>query len=300
MKTDKYEPKYFAYDQVQQYVTDSNTEEFDDLNLKNNQDHVRSLFSNFNPIRCIQCRNPLTHTAYKHELWEDDIDEDFGNHYNCEICGFWYETEENTSGLRHCRISIARVKTFNISDKDTPIDAILRHLKNNWKDSYYVYPRLFEHVVAPIMKEYLNADFVTTQSSRDGGFDLICFDSPKGKVLVEVKRYAEHRKISVNQVRALAGACVRENSNVGVFLTTSDYTHASKTEAKILNSTGQVYSIELDLVKFKDIVDYIKLPDPPSDKSRFIRTEDYWRSRFGEYLGRSYIVYPSRILDYKV
>lgn len=292
MSINEFEPKYYAYQDVDQYLTSSNTHEF--YLLDNQNDVAYSLFMNFHPECCIQCRSSLVQTSYKHEYWEDDIDEEFGKHINCEICGFWYETEENTSGHRYCRISIARVKAFDLTDKTASIDAVLRHLKKNWKDVYYVNPRLLEHVINPIMKEYLGAEIYTTKASRDGGFDLVCFDSPKGKVLIEVKRYAEHRKISVNLVRSLAGACVRENSDYGVLLTTSDYTHAATKEAKIFNSTGQVYPIKLDLLAFKDIVNFIKLPPPSNEKPRFVRDETYWKSRFGDALGRSYIVYSNR------
>ena len=88
-----------------------------------------------------------------------------------------------------------------------------------WKD--------FENLIREVFeKEFLkfNGDVKITQSSRDGGVDVVAFDPDPirgGKIIIQAKRYTNI--VEVSAVRDLYGTIMNEGANSGILVTTSDY-----------------------------------------------------------------------------
>ncbi len=87
-------------------------------------------------------------------------------------------------------------------------------------------PRRFEEFLAEIFSR-LGFEVELTQTSRDGGADLLCLKDLNGipiRLAVEIKRYKEGRPIDVSLVRAFVGANEQHRANQLVYVTTSSYT----------------------------------------------------------------------------
>lgn len=96
----------------------------------------------------------------------------------------------------------------------------------NPKSLFTADPRFFEELMASIFAD-LGCLAILTKRTRDGGRDVICLTRKDGldlKLIIECKRYAAHRKISVNQIRALYGVKQNENVTKAILATTSSFT----------------------------------------------------------------------------
>lgn len=89
-----------------------------------------------------------------------------------------------------------------------------------------------------------------TPKTRDGGKDLV-LNTQKGKVYVEVKRYASKNLISSTLVLKLIGSAVSDGVNRCLFLTTSGYT-------KDAVALAESSKIRIDLVDLDGIIDMLK------------------------------------------
>ena len=104
-----------------------------------------------------------------------------------------------------------------------------------------------------------------TKQTRDGGRDIIAIKSNlgiKSKFIIECKRYAANKPVSVALVRALYGAQTQEGANKSVLATTSRFTPAAHSFAKGRNTTEWL----MDLRDFNDIYQWIK-STPTTNKS---------------------------------
>jgi restriction system protein len=76
-----------------------------------------------------------------------------------------------------------------------------------------------------------------TRSRGDGGIDLVAVNKTPfsgGRVAVQAKRYASHRKVDVAAVREMVGSISQREFNKGIIITTSDFTRAAREEASRL------------------------------------------------------------------
>lgn len=205
----------------------------------------------------------------------------------CRSCGYWNHRSGASSASGSVeQKAVSRLLKFDITSLDLPYAELLRWLASHPSDVYYVNPRRFENVVRDVLGEAMQVDFEMTATSRDGGFDLLAYDSDVGKVLVEVKRFAQHRKISVRLVRHLAGVLVRENSSRGIIVSTSDFTRCSVDEAEKYRSEVQDHPLKIDLVTFSKLVPWLGLAALGS-RDKFA-DESYWAEKF-ESLGRFWL-----------
>src|SRR5260221_13610354 len=131
----------------------------------------------------------------------------------CGTCGFWYVTSQSQGLTLQIDIAhyLAALKTLSINDPELGLRETLRHLSKHISDVYTLPPRRFEELIAQIYKD-LGYSVRMTQQSRDGGVDLVlmerCESQPGGndsQTIVECKRYAEDRSITVGIVRQLLG-----------------------------------------------------------------------------------------------
>lgn len=102
-----------------------------------------------------------------------------------------------------------------------------------------LHPRLFELTVASVFKDQ-GYDVEATAYSKDGGIDVIHKRSGE-EIGVQVKRYRQN--IGVEQIRELVGALVLRGNRTGIFVSTSDFTGASKAAREQYAGCG--YELEL-------------------------------------------------------
>ena len=117
-------------------------------------------------------------------------------------------------------------------------------------------PRKFEELVAELLSG-LGFEVELTQQTRDGGRDIIAVrnDVFKTRHLVECKRYAEHRTVSVSEVRALYGVVTQERASQGIIVTTSRLSRDARLFVE--DTRWQLDKAEFDELK-RWILHYVK------------------------------------------
>jgi|GEM_PF-760623 len=94
---------------------------------------------------------------------------------------------------------------------------------------YSITPRAFEELIAEIFDKR-GFDVELTKETRDGGKDIIAISNHMGvslKYIIECKRYARERKITLDLVQRLYGVKMSESANKAILVTTSNYTKDS-------------------------------------------------------------------------
>lgn len=101
-------------------------------------------------------------------------------------------------------------------------EKLVYHFREHPEELYKLHPRRFEELVAELFSEF-GYDVELTQRTRDGGSDIIAVRKSdiSVKCLVECKRYARDRRVSVGTVRALHGVTLDQSATKGILATTS-------------------------------------------------------------------------------
>jgi HJR/Mrr/RecB family endonuclease len=146
--------------------------------------------------------------------------------------------------------------SLEIAPKSSPIitlgDTIVSRLKGQPEDLLTISPRELETVVAELLTD-MGAVVRLTPMTRDGGYDMAAYlPSPIGELLclVEVKRNARHRPVSVAVVRALHGVVTDRDASVGMIVTTSYFSP----EAQMHQSR---HAARLRLSDYHDVLNWI-------------------------------------------
>lgn len=105
---------------------------------------------------------------------------------------------------------------------------LIEYLKRNPKFLYQIYPRQFEELIAEILASF-GWKVQLTASTKDGGYDIFAIsqDNESGletSWLVECKKYASHRKVGVEIIRALNGINIEKRAANIMLATTSYFT----------------------------------------------------------------------------
>lgn len=114
----------------------------------------------------------------------------------------------------------------------TPVIAnfgqILSGVYKDPRQLFVLEPRQFEELVADIWKRFGYLVELTSRT-RDGGRDIIAVKQAEAsfRILIECKRYAQHRKVGVRTVRELYGVKTDEASKA-ILATTSSFTTAAR------------------------------------------------------------------------
>jgi restriction system protein len=95
-------------------------------------------------------------------------------------------------------------------------------------------PYEFEELMCELLRAMGYKDAQVTQRARDGGFDVRATSQrlKGGQMLIECKRYAPGRKISVELVRSFHGVLQKEQAYEGWFVTTSSFTKPAEEHAR--------------------------------------------------------------------
>jgi restriction system protein len=140
------------------------------------------------------------------------------------------------------------------------ITSLILRLKTNTHLLYDLDPRQFEELICEIFKNNgFNAEL--TKRTRDGGRDIIAIRSDMGvktKYLIECKKYAKTKPVTVELVRALYGVHAEEGANKSLLVTTSYFSpDARKFVSRKTNTHWH-----LDLKDYEDVVGWLREYDP--------------------------------------
>jgi len=132
-------------------------------------------------------------------------------------------------------------------------NALIEAIRSEPRSIFGISSRAFEELMAEIFK---GQGFQTelTKATRDGGRDIIAIHEILGirsKYIVECKRYAEHRKVSLQLVQRLYGVKMAENANKAILATTSSFTRDAREFASH-------HLWDLELKAFDDIIQWIR------------------------------------------
>jgi restriction system protein len=93
----------------------------------------------------------------------------------------------------------------------------------------------FERLMVQLFEAISTFDEVRrTRSRGDGGIDLVAVNTTPfigGRVAIQAKRYAPHRKVDIAAVREIVGSISQREFNKGIIITTSNFTSAARDEA---------------------------------------------------------------------
>jgi hypothetical protein len=106
----------------------------------------------------------------------------------------------------------------------------IQHFASTPQDLRNLDPNEFERFIAELLRRD-GMSIQMTGRGRDGGRDILAWpsDLSLGSVLlVECKRYAASRKVDVRMVRALYGVLEAERANMGMIVTTSNFTQPAR------------------------------------------------------------------------
>lgn len=109
-------------------------------------------------------------------------------------------------------------------------DELIKYLATHPEKMQDLTPRKFEELVAALFRAK-GYDVELTPATRDGGFDMRAFhrnDVGTLLTLIECKRYAPKRPVSVDVVRGLYGVTEDQGATTGLLVTTSSFTRDAK------------------------------------------------------------------------
>lgn len=93
----------------------------------------------------------------------------------------------------------------------------------------------FEDLVLKLFRAIPEFDEVRrTRTRADGGIDLVAVNTTQytgGRVAIQAKRYAPHRKVDIAAVREIIGSITQREFTHGIIITTSTFTKAAREEA---------------------------------------------------------------------
>lgn len=194
---------------------------------------------------CIYCRAAYTILANVHG---QDPSFPHQEHYSglCPRCGFWFDDHVYYGGHGAAvTFEVARLRRLDINDADVGLDELGAHLRRHFADVHVIPATRFEQLVGDVFR-HMGYHVRLTQSSHDGGYDLVLLDgSGRGPVIVECKRYAERRPVRVGVVREVMGVQLVTGVRRAKVVTTSRFTYAAQDIANQLNVGPSGFEMEL-------------------------------------------------------
>ena len=196
---------------------------------------------------CAYCSKPLLHVPP--ERFEASGKVLLAQVSICVICGWWvvYRVHQNeyerTAGLAEgYSATVGSLVELDVSDLSVPLTELNQYLLARSEALYDVHPRKLEELVASVFDgEGWRAR--VTGCSGDRGIDVV-LERGEGEVVgVQVKRYARHRRIEAEQIRAFTGALVLSGQTMGVFVATFGFRKGAREAAA--ESAARGFPIEL-------------------------------------------------------
>jgi hypothetical protein len=169
----------------------------------------------------------------------------------CLTCGWYWERAARYSYLVHAEYEnfdrYAQLCGFlGTDDQYALICELESYLKSHVSDVSSLPWRRFEELLENLFR-CLGFRVRLTQSTRDGGTDLILLDDGGGtQALVEAKRYAANHRVGVGLVRNLVGAQFDHSVPRAFLVATTEFTSEAKEFAKRQNTQGG-FGIRLEI-----------------------------------------------------
>lgn len=135
-------------------------------------------------------------------------------------------------------------------------DALATYVAARPETVYSLAPRVFEELVATIMRDF-GFEVQLTARTRDGGVDILAVQTDIAGIacqyVIECKRWAPHRPVSIELVRALYGVRSSRGADHAIFVTTSRFTRA------VWQSAHRGELRNLALVDFERFQEWLRL-----------------------------------------
>lgn len=147
------------------------------------------------------------------------------------LCDEFYEALEFVQRVEFSTLWVPKEAELLTAEEFELVDRKIAELiARDPKRLFSLDPRYFEELMASI---YADLDYNVTLTKRtgDGGRDIIALsrkDYLSLKLIIECKRYAPRRKVTVSQVRALFGVMQDEQVTKALLATTSGFTKQAK------------------------------------------------------------------------
>ena len=109
---------------------------------------------------------------------------------------------------------------------------VIKYLSRNSKELYKIPDRFFEQLLAEMLFDR-GWEVELSPIGADGGIDIVAIrkiEDISQMMLVQAKRYAEHRKVGVSVVRELLHVIDDKRATQGMIATTSAFTSVAKEE----------------------------------------------------------------------
>jgi len=201
-------------------------------------------------IECPVCEKEI---YVEHEVWEYPAGA--FNNSNTHVIGaslvtdfgqfdFSYD-DEIYSFDEESRIFVPEQKNI-ITGLQSGIITLLNKIESSPNIVYSIKSREFEELIAYVFKKE-GFDVQLTKKTRDGGRDIIALKNDLGiplKYIIECKRWANDRPVSVDIVRALYGVQMQEGANKSVVATTSYFSPEAKNFATSIETTKWQMSLK--------------------------------------------------------
>lgn len=204
-------------------------------------------------LQCQFCRSELASGSERAESHGHEMYFSVGL---CPRCGWWdlvYCERGSSSESEEEAYYQALIDELPSDKFDRLSSAALRNELAIYSGRLYdMTPRKVEELIAGIFNNVLDCRVGLTATTRDGGRDLIGFDSNNCHFIVEIKRYAPERKVGVELVRQLLGVMYLDQVHRGLLVTTSDFTAPARAAAQQVIRRGE-FSLELkDMANIRD------------------------------------------------
>lgn len=164
----------------------------------------------------------------------------------CPRCGYWFDHHVYYGG--HGAVvtyDVARLRSLDINDADVGLNELGAHLRRNFADVHVITALRFEELVGSVFR-HMGYHVSLTQASHDDRYDLIMLDgSTRGPIIVECKRYADHRPVRVGVVREVMGVQLVSGIKRAKVVTSSRFTYAAQDVAERLNVGPSEFEMEL-------------------------------------------------------
>lgn len=168
----------------------------------------------------------------------------------CLICGWWRMWRVHKGNHYRGYASIGSLQRLDSLPIDTLEEAHC-HLLKNWDNRFSIHPKKVEEAVASIFRN-MGYKVAVTSYQKDGGIDVFLYKD--GSITgIQVKR--KSGKVGGSEIRELVGALVLRNCTEGVFVTTSEFTSVSLSEANVSATMG----IPIELYNASRLFDALRI-----------------------------------------
>jgi hypothetical protein len=199
-------------------------------------------------------------------------DERLVNARFCPACHYWelYGARWSVSqfgervGFLGDRTIEARLESFpRIQNQSLKLSDSLGEIRGR-EDLLKLSPRQFEEFTSHYVRDLFDCEVTMTKQTRDGGYDLMCFDSEIGPFIVECKRY-QKTKLGVDLVRQLAGVQLINDIPTSFIVTTGQPTCEALRERARLNSFTEY---QMEIRDIDDLLDWLGKKIRTADNTR--------------------------------